>query len=216
MKPAELTIRQWQARNGIGVGRRFTVKNARVPCRLEGCPNTVVNRPGDGNVYCRPACRQAHSWLKSYDRETARLLLAAIRDALREIGKRDFRKPIQIRRGPRRKPIAHVLATRKRLRRNRPNNSSHHKRARRYGVPYEYINNLKVFRRDGYICGLCGEPALAWVTWQHDLAPELGHIVPLSRGGGHLYANVRCEHRRCNGLKGDMLDSEYRTVVKAA
>src|SRR5437899_9968533 len=41
-------------------------------------------------------------------------------------------------------------------------------------------------------------------------APELGHIVPLSTPGspGHVYSNVRCECRDCNGTKSNMADAD--------
>ena len=34
-------------------------------------------------------------------------------------------------------------------------------------------------------------------------APELDHRIPISKGGGHLYNNVQCLCRRCNGLKSN-------------
>ncbi len=81
---------------------------------------------------------------------------------------------------------------------------SHRRRARHYGVPYEPVSAEKVFARDGWRCRLCGKATRRDKrgTW-HPLAPELDHIVPLSKGGGHVYANVQCAHRQCNNEKKD-------------
>ena len=76
-------------------------------------------------------------------------------------------------------------------------------RARRYGVPYEYINVMKVFARDGWKCQICGKktPKDRRGT-KYSNAPELDHRVPLSKGGGHLYSNVQCACKACNNKKG--------------
>lgn len=40
-------------------------------------------------------------------------------------------------------------------------------------------------------------------------APELDHVVPLSRGGGHVYGNVQLLCRMCNGAKGALTMDEF-------
>jgi hypothetical protein len=35
-----------------------------------------------------------------------------------------------------------------------------------------------------------------------DTAPELDHIIPLASGGAHVWDNVQCTCRKCNGEKG--------------
>jgi 5-methylcytosine-specific restriction endonuclease McrA len=62
---------------------------------------------------------------------------------------------------------------------------------------------MRVFKRDNWCCWLCGghaPPELRGTT--NDLAPEIDHVIPLSRGGGHTYSNVACAHRKCNAAKG--------------
>lgn len=67
----------------------------------------------------------------------------------------------------------------------------------------ELVHPLLVFRRDGWKCHLCGKKTLASKRGSsHKLAPELDHILPLSRGGRHSYDNVACACRKCNGAKG--------------
>lgn len=71
------------------------------------------------------------------------------------------------------------------------------------------ITLRKLYDRDGGICYLCGKPC----DW-HDCTrgggafiagpsyPTVDHVVPLSRGGLHVWANVRLCCKRCNELKG--------------
>lgn len=68
----------------------------------------------------------------------------------------------------------------------------------------ERVSPNKVFTRDGWSCYLCGchTPSELRGSYMQN-APELEHVVPLSRGGEHSYANVRCACRACNLIKGD-------------
>jgi 5-methylcytosine-specific restriction endonuclease McrA len=79
------------------------------------------------------------------------------------------------------------------------------RRARKRGaVVYESVLPIKVFERSGWRCQICGvkTPAKHRGTHRHD-APELDHVVPLSKGGAHTYANAQCVCRACNGWKSD-------------
>ena len=63
-----------------------------------------------------------------------------------------------------------------------------------------------MYERDGGICKVCGETAPRELRGSADrLAPTMGHITPLARGGDHTYANVQLEHLGCNLAKGDSL-----------
>lgn len=69
------------------------------------------------------------------------------------------------------------------------------RRARKNEVFVEVIDPLVVFDRDGGICGICLKPVDRKSPW------EVDHIVPISKGGAHSYANVQLSHRRCNRKK---------------
>ena len=68
----------------------------------------------------------------------------------------------------------------------------------------ETVYRTKVFDRDGWTCQVCGcdTPKELKGTLE-DNAPELDHIVPVSKGGHHSYANTQCLCRICNILKTD-------------
>jgi hypothetical protein len=78
-------------------------------------------------------------------------------------------------------------------------------RCRHLGVPFDSSVSFEaVFRRDNYICWLCGLPALKEFRGTYDdLAPELEHKVELSalNSPGHVWDNVACAHRKCNREK---------------
>lgn len=88
-------------------------------------------------------------------------------------------------------------------------------RARRFGVPCVYgIKPDAVLRRDRYRCQLCGRATPKRLRGtSHDAAPEVDHIIPLSRGGGHTWDNVQCACRRCNSLKADSELGQLRLAI---
>lgn len=55
-----------------------------------------------------------------------------------------------------------------------------------------------VFERDGWLCGLCGDPVDRAAAVPDPVAPVLDHIIPLALGGRHEWSNVQCAHWRCN------------------
>lgn len=90
---------------------------------------------------------------------------------------------------------------------------SHKQRANRLGVPYEPIRSVKVFERDGWKCGLCGRAVDRARTVPHPRAAVLDHIVPMSKGGPHVYANVQCAHFLCNSVKADKAVGEQLLLI---
>lgn len=70
-------------------------------------------------------------------------------------------------------------------------------------IAVESVDPIKVFERDGWKCQLCGAKTPRKLRGTYDKrAPELDHIVPLSKGGEHGYRNTQCACRECNGAKG--------------
>lgn len=82
---------------------------------------------------------------------------------------------------------------------NRRIRRSLHRVAGRAG---ERIDPIAVFERDRWRCHLCGKKTLKTKRGSvHSLAPEMDHIVPLSKGGLHVLSNVACSCRACNNWK---------------
>ena len=78
------------------------------------------------------------------------------------------------------------------------NANGHARRARKRQAVVERVETLVVLELDDGVCGICGD----------DVDPsafDLDHVIPLSRGGEHSYANVQVSHPRCNRQKGTKL-----------
>lgn len=76
---------------------------------------------------------------------------------------------------------------------------------------YERINRERVYKRDGMRCQLCGIKVRRIKTYRDDQA-SVDHIVPLSIGGDHTYANVQTCCMRCNSEKGISIAGQLRLV----
>jgi len=89
------------------------------------------------------------------------------------------------------------------------------RRAKTLGVPYvRGITPTQVFMRDGWRCQLCGikTPKNLRGTYKAN-APEMDHIIPLSKGGGHLWENVQCACRSCNAKKSNRSQGQLRIAM---
>lgn len=84
-------------------------------------------------------------------------------------------------------------------------------RAKRFGVAFEEVDKFGVFERDGWICGICAEPVSKALSYPDPMSVSLDHVIPLSRGGGHVESNVQCSHLSCNVQKGARHGEETRT-----
>lgn len=67
------------------------------------------------------------------------------------------------------------------------------------------LNRRSIFARDGWKCVYCGGSA-----------ETIDHVMPRSRGGGHMWENVVAACARCNHLKNDRTLSElgWRLAVQ--
>lgn len=84
----------------------------------------------------------------------------------------------------------------------------HRRRCQKYGVLYTPGITLKaLFKRDGGICQICGEPTDwkdgSWTGSFGALYPTIDHIVALANGGTHTWDNVQLAHAICNSYKRD-------------
>ncbi|MGW6872901.1 HNH endonuclease [Streptomyces xanthophaeus] len=78
------------------------------------------------------------------------------------------------------------------------------RRAQQLSAAHEVINRALVFERDDWRCHLCGSEVLKKAAdGYHPSNPTVDHVVPLSRGGDHVMANLRTAHALCNSTKGN-------------
>ena len=95
----------------------------------------------------------------------------------------------------------------------RKRGNSHRKRAKLYGVTYEPVDPFKVFERDGWRCQMCGHKTPKRLRGTlNPKAPDLDHIIPMSKGGAHSYRNTQCLCRACNGAKSNEVIGQLRLV----
>ncbi len=78
------------------------------------------------------------------------------------------------------------------------------RKARKSAAFIEPIDPSVVFDRSNGVCGICDGAVERNEPW------EVDHIMPLSKGGVHSYANVQLAHRKCNRSKGARLLEHHR------
>lgn len=87
-------------------------------------------------------------------------------------------------------------------------------KARKRVQTVERVDPIKVFDRDGWRCHMCRRHTPRRLRGSFDpRAPELEHIVPLSKGGEHSYRNTACSCRECNLRKGDKVFGQLHLGV---
>lgn len=157
----------------------------------------VCNQAFDGKrgtKYCSDGCRKQRTKIKDFERNESR-------KSLKERHCEGCGKGFVSHYGDKRRSFCSVKCFK---RYNSKGNNNNRKRARRYGVAYEYVNIFRVFERDGWQCQICGKSTPKKNRGsRYTNAPELDHRIPMSKGGGHLYSNVQCVCRKCNGLKSN-------------
>lgn len=87
------------------------------------------------------------------------------------------------------------------------------RRARKLNAFVCAVNRADIFKRDGYICHICGKLTIPTVHHYHPLYPTLDHVVPLSRGGTHGPNNVKCAHSTCNLRKNNKLNKNEEIMI---
>jgi len=90
---------------------------------------------------------------------------------------------------------------------HRGRRDSHRYRARKYGCEYDSSVTLsKLIKRNGLHCAICGGLCdlndRSWSKHCGPMYPSIDHIIPMSKGGGHIWSNVQIAHIICNSEKG--------------
>lgn len=92
--------------------------------------------------------------------------------------------------------------------------ANNYQRAKLFGVKRKKFSELRILKRDGWKCYICGvhTPQELRGTFE-DNAPEIDHVIPMSKGGPHTPDNVRCCCRKCNIAKSDRTLKEMRRAA---
>jgi len=59
-----------------------------------------------------------------------------------------------------------------------------------------------LYERDSGACGICEKPVDRSLLYPAHLSSSIDHVLPISRGGEHSYANTQLAHLGCNISKG--------------
>ena len=91
----------------------------------------------------------------------------------------------------------------------------HRGRTRRAEIPAERIDIRYLGRRDKWTCQLCKLPVKPFADCgkRDPLSPSVDHIVPVTLGGPHIYANVQLAHLECNRAKGNRMDKRLAEAM---
>lgn len=76
------------------------------------------------------------------------------------------------------------------------------RRARKAAAFVEDVPLHALLERDGWTCGICEKPIPRDAVWPDRQSPSLDHVIPLSKGGEHSWANSQASHLSCNARKG--------------
>ena len=79
------------------------------------------------------------------------------------------------------------------------------KRSRRHAIRIhrvEHVSLLKMLEQQRWTCPLCNQKISKEIKYPDMMAPSIDHIVPVSLGGEHSYANCQAVHLACNIMKG--------------
>jgi 5-methylcytosine-specific restriction endonuclease McrA len=183
-------------------------------CSADGCDETFVSYMPN-RLYCSDACRRREKYHRrfarnpDYYREKARKKNARDPESNRErVRKWRESNPNGYQEWRERNPEYH------REWRRQPENAAKHRdaertrRARKIDAGVGEVNEAEVFRRDGWVCQLCGEPVDKRLVWPDPLSASLDHVVPLSLGGEHSPFNCQLAHLRCNVSKGNRVTAD--------
>jgi 5-methylcytosine-specific restriction endonuclease McrA len=92
---------------------------------------------------------------------------------------------------------------------------NHERRALLRNATVERFRDVEIFERDGWICGICGDPVDPELRAPDPMSKSLDHIYPLARGGAHSRANVQLAHLRCNNVKNATIPGDSNAVAGA-
>lgn len=68
------------------------------------------------------------------------------------------------------------------------------------------ITLQKLYAKFNGVCQCCGKQLTFDVDTNDNYYPTIDHVIPISKGGNHIWQNVQLLCRRCNTLKCDRVE----------
>lgn len=163
-------------------------------------PVKPPGQPGPGKRYCDLGCRAR----ASNDRAARNGKLAEWTATSRE--RKLAVQPVYSYRcaycdelySSRRSNSAHCGSAPCRRRYNAHRQAFYNSQRRSRNSPTPFFPRLEIFERDGWMCGICGDPVDPELAHPEPLSASLDHVVPLAQGGRHVRSNCQCTHLVCN------------------
>lgn len=192
-KARKAKVYEWRARNRERYTAGVKAWCAANPERVKA----IVRRSFEKTKPQRAAYRKANAerikaWAAEYRKRKA--------DSIREYGRAYYRankSEVDVR-------VRKCIGKKPGLYKQLHKAAKHRRRVRLEGNgPCEVFADLEIFKRDGWRCGLCGEPVDPSLCHPDPMSASLDHVHPIAKGGGHVRANVQCAHLRCNLSKRD-------------
>ena len=87
------------------------------------------------------------------------------------------------------------------------------RRAAKRDPAAELVHTDVVGDRDGWRCGICRRRVDRALPYPAPRSKSLDHVVPLSEGGRHTYANCRLAHLECNLTRGNKGGGEQLALI---
>lgn len=103
--------------------------------------------------------------------------------------------------------------SRKNLRRIHKDTYKASRRKKTGSLKREAVDRRYIFMRDGYRCQLCKRKTRPTLDVNHDLYPNMDHILPLAQGGNHTRDNLQCLCRACNITKRDQKAGDQLLLI---
>jgi hypothetical protein len=165
------------------------------------------------------ARESARKWYHTHPEIAQRYYEEHSEEIKEKVRKWNFVHPDQVREKLRKWYQAHLDKERERIRKwyqahpEAAYTNGVRRRIRLENATIEKINPLKIYKRDNWVCQICGEKVNPKLRYPNPMSASLDHIIPLSKGGTHETKNVQLAHLICNlrkGIKNEKLNNEIK------
>ena len=87
------------------------------------------------------------------------------------------------------------------------NSRNSKRRAKIRNSTTEYVDLLQLYKNHKWVCGICGLKIDKKLKYPNSMSVSHDHIIPIAKGGGHIYDNIQPAHLVCNERKHIKIDN---------